>query len=1147
MKLHDYNKIFCLITLSLFFITVNNNAQEKVVVQTLKFSDINNRRYIWKFPEENDKFRKILMYVTLKCDRQTAHDIYDCGEWDYLAHLMVHKHLGVYDSTLNRVPKYNWGSGFPDTLKFVTSPTKNTYHKAIRNVTILNVNSEKQNEIINGNDDFVLENSPTKIQILFSKDFLKSKELLSKTFRRLKFIAKSAGGTLKDFSLGAKISAKSSLDKFETGEFKTLYEGDLTIANIGELFINFLEDFKSTSFQGFVLQICYESIENTDSIVLAGGDFADCIKSETKDSYLEFDGRYDHVNCGVLDELKGVQKYTVEMWLKLDAWRNHSFFFKIDDALQFKTAEEYQQPKRYYIQSGDSSGYGIMVAGSVDYNGIWNHFAIVYDATKEQYNGRIKFYLNGNELQGNIRGRFPDKFPTADKILKLVSENSTFDCDIDEFRIWTDALEGTTIVNWMNSSINRNHPNFDNLVVNYTMDRVEDYVLKDESGKGHDGVLIGAPVQREFPLSKNIKNQRTQTQSPSLSLIEGEYDNQIDEGTVSYDVSNSPMTIITYELDNKATKIKDIDYVWEPGTFYTYDKNGNKIDSVSFPATDILLQDTLSYYGNPYEKTQPYEIGRYITPYGKGLDLGQDGFTWIYDVTDYRPLLTGDVDFEAGNQQELIDVKFEFYKGTPVRDVLKISQIWGPMGSFSYRNLDDDISFPPKTLKLLPTAKQFKYRARLTGHGHNSNDGNYPHCCEWKDNTHFLFANGTQIADQHIWRYTQCGLNPIFPQGGTWPGQREGWCPGDMVYDYDYDITDLINSDSVVLDYDITSVPTDNQGMGGGNYVANMELIEYSDASHEVDAEIMNVISPNNDRYLSRYITECYPPAVIIRNNGKNPLTTLKIKYQVSGGVQQEYSWQGNIKPNNVDTILIPVNNLEYLLGDTSRQFTAEISEPNGLQDEYSENDKFTTNFNLPDYYTQKMYIWYKTNNEPQYYIYNIRNTSGQVVFSKTNLAANTLYKDEITLDPGCYSLEFLSMRETGLSYWAYQGQGQGYIRIYGENDQLLKSFNPDFGYGIYYSFDLGKTLKVEDSGLENLIHLYPNPANDLLNISVDYNFGDAQLEVYNALGELLSKKQVLIDENFNIKINIRNYPSGTYFVRVSNDKLDIKNKFIKQ
>ena len=49
------------------------------------------------------------------------------------------------------------------------------------------------------------------------------------------------------------------------------------------------------------------------------------------------------------------------------------------------------------------------------------------------------------------------------------------------------------------------------------------------------------------------------------------------------------------------------------------------------------------------------EIGRFITPYGINLDLGPNGFQWVYDVTDYEPLLHDSVEFSAGNLQELID------------------------------------------------------------------------------------------------------------------------------------------------------------------------------------------------------------------------------------------------------------------------------------------------------------------------------------------------------------------------------------------------------------------------------------------------------------------------------------------------------------
>ena len=73
----------------------------------------------------------------------------------------------------------------------------------------------------------------------------------------------------------------------------------------------------------------------------------------------------------------------------------------------------------------------------------------------------------------------------------------------------------------------------------------------------------------------------------------------------------------------------------------------------------------LPYYGEPFELLEHFEIGRFITPYGINLTLGPQGFTWIFDVTDYAPLLQGQVDLSAGNQQELIDLKFVIDKRNP--------------------------------------------------------------------------------------------------------------------------------------------------------------------------------------------------------------------------------------------------------------------------------------------------------------------------------------------------------------------------------------------------------------------------------------------------------------------------------------------------
>ena len=72
-------------------------------------------------------------------------------------------------------------------------------------------------------------------------------------------------------------------------------------------------------------------------------------------------------------------------------------------------------------------------------------------------------------------------------------------------------------------------------------------------------------------------------------------------------------------------------------------------------------------------------------------------------------------------------------------------------------------------------------------------------------------------------------------------------------------------------------------------------------------------------------------------------------------------------------------------------------------------------------------------------------------------------------------------------------------------------------------------------------VSLYPNPSNELINIS----FGEDRLsniELYDITGKLLFKKEL----NANTyALNIANYPSGTYLVKVYNQNNTFLNKKI--
>lgn len=74
----------------------------------------------------------------------------------------------------------------------------------------------------------------------------------------------------------------------------------------------------------------------------------------------------------------------------------------------------------------------------------------------------------------------------------------------------------------------------------------------------------------------------------------------------------------------------------------------------------------------------------------------------------------------------------------------------------------------------------------------------------------------------------------------------------------------------------------------------------------------------------------------------------------------------------------------------------------------------------------------------------------------------------------------------------------------------------------------------------EESVELYPNPVRDELNISCDYNI--LEIEVYDALNRLIERKNT---NSKTMQIDVSQYKSGTYILRIKTEKGKIDKKFI--
>ena len=82
-----------------------------------------------------------------------------------------------------------------------------------------------------------------------------------------------------------------------------------------------------------------------------------------------------------------------------------------------------------------------------------------------------------------------------------------------------------------------------------------------------------------------------------------------------------------------------------------------------------------------------------------------------------------------------------------------------------------------------------------------------------------------------------------------------------------------------------------------------------------------------------------------------------------------------------------------------------------------------------------------------------VTDVDGNEVFSRISFQNNTLYKDTLTLDPGCYKIELIDTDHDGLNFFA-NNDGAGYFQIRKPSGAPLAGFDSDFwrsNYTLFY------------------------------------------------------------------------------------------------
>ena len=499
-------------------------------------------------------------------------------------------------------------------------------------------------------------------------------------------------------------------------------------------------------------------------------------------------------------------------------------------------------------------------------------------------------------------------------------------------------------------------------------------------------------------------------------------------------------------------------------------------------------------------------IANVVTPYGTYMQgNGTEGFSpnWVqrytYDVTDFAHILVDSVKMRAfyGGWSTGFNVtlNFEFIEGTPPRNVIDVQNLWS--GSSSYSSISGALN---DTLVYIPDgSKNSIMRVTISGHGQ---DGEFTQGVDYH-----VKLNNNSLYTQEIWR-DDCGENPLYPQGGTWIYDRANWCPGDKATTREHELTsNLQTGQDNLLGFDIYKA---NWNPSEASYIYDAQLITYTEPNFSIDAVMEDIIAPSNKQEYFRFNPTCSNPIVKIKNQGSELLTSVSIVYGFDGYNSNTYLWEGSLSFGETEIVDLPP--IDFYFNESNVLFYARVNMPNNYpEDDYLINDVLYSEYEFVEEYPSTFAMWFKTNNVPSESSYELRDIDDNLIFIKSGMSANTIYKDTFNLDPGCYKFQILdtggnqNTNEDGLSWWA-NNDGSGYARLREVPGGFFKYYQDDFGSEVTDYFRVGDyNVTLGNELTTPIIEIYPNPSNSYLNIDLELiKTSDISVIITNINGKVI-------------------------------------------
>ena len=1122
--------LFCSITSVIF--------GQSTTVNALNYNST-TRDTLIEFPNgDHNQYKKIIMHYSMRCkDGLVSPGIagqtnIGCGEWDYSCN------TNIVDSTqvdsLKRVGPDHVISGFEGTLyEFTTQPIYTTVRQTIRDVeyntsnliSIIDVGEGTQGDLY----DIGLDGDVKTHLFLVTGADIQSQGVTAGEIGRMRWDVFGNSSQFDNLRISMRSTSADEVSATElfSGAWTEVYQNNIEIK--GGVFLNFYQNFMWDGSSNILIQMNYES--SSDSPVRFYGDL------DSDKEVLTVNGSDDkYVTCGPSGNFiaeEGIPDVSDEITVSFWSFGDHKLpvnttIFEGVDAANRRQANvhlPWSNGQVYWDCGGNGGNYDRinMVVNPDDFKNKWTHWAF----TKNVSTGIMNIYLNGELL---VTGSEKSN-PIDIKRFSLGSSSGLsptyWQGSLDDFQVWNKEFSQEEIKSRMRSRVDASHPDYSNLMMYFDFDGDVSNGLVDKSSYNNNMTANGQLIQRDWRSHQLVKNISIGNKVPNFFLLKGNYQYDVVETQVDNLIENLPSRVDRYVLEGTDRVLDETFYYYTAGEQPIFDEDYNQIGTEVIAGEDFIFIQDMNYFS---KSPLVYELMSFVTPYGINLDLGIEGKTWSFDVTEFGPILKGNKRIfmnRGGQWQEDMDIRFEFVEGTPVRDVVNITQLW-PVTSSGYQDILNNNRFEPREVNINNDTKSTEMKGVITGHGQEG---------EFIPRTHTMSMNGVPLSYQ-VW--TECSDNPVYPQGGTWVYDRAGWCPGAPSDVQRFDVTDFISSmGSNIVDYSI------NTAAGDSRYIVNMQLVEYGDPNYSNDVELLEIRNPSSEIIHERYNPACQAPVIKIRNNGTQPLTQLEINYGFDNDGEvlltdgQTYLWNGNLGFLEEEEIELP-----FFPGLTLPEGAKFRVKFNG-DDEDTDNNTLVSDIRAVDHYDNDVIIQFKTNFVSSETSYTVYDQNGTVVLQKlsSSVAGNTVYTDTLRNLNGCYQLVINDTGGDGLSWWA-NNDGDGYVAVRADGAGWT-TLPADFGSVYRYDFTTGIIVSTDDVTADEVMTIFPNPVSAGLYIELDNRLSNGSILITNEMGQQLHTENINGRTDFYIE-EINRFTSGVYHLTVITESSTFTQRFVK-